>query len=63
MYVCICHAVTDTQIHRAVDTGADSLEQIGRTTRAGTSCGTCHDHIDEIVEARCGSCPLTRLVA
>ena len=63
MYVCICHAVTDSQIERAVDSGADTLEQVALDTSAGTSCGSCHDHIDEIIETRCGTCPLVRLVA
>lgn len=63
MFVCICHAVTDEQIHSAVDAGAGTLEQIGGLTRAGTSCGTCHDHVEEIIDERCGSCPLAALVA
>ena len=63
MYVCICHAVTDQQIEHAVDSGARSLDQIGRDTNAGISCGTCHDQIEDLVDERCGRCPLVRLVA
>ncbi len=63
MYVCICHAVTDSQIEHAVDSGADTLEQVALDTRAGASCGTCHDQIEELIESRCGTCPLARLVA
>ena len=63
MYVCICHAVTDEQIHSAVDAGADTLETVADATRAGTGCGTCHDHVEEILETRCGTCPLAALVA
>jgi bacterioferritin-associated ferredoxin len=63
VYICICHAVTDGQIHSAVDAGADTLEQVGLDTSAGTSCGTCHDQIEDLLEARCGTCPLARLVA
>jgi bacterioferritin-associated ferredoxin len=63
VYVCICHAVTDEQIDSALDAGADTLEHVGRDTGAGTSCGTCHDQIEDLLEARCGTCPLARLVA
>ncbi|GAB2476331.1 (2Fe-2S)-binding protein [Jatrophihabitans fulvus] len=61
MYVCICHAVTDDEIEDAVDAGADSVAAVGLSTRAGTTCGTCHDHIDDIVAERCGPCPLASL--
>ena len=63
MYVCICHAVTESQVNRAVDYGSDTIEAIGRDTRAGTGCGTCHDQLADIIEDRCGSCPLAELVA
>lgn len=63
MYVCICNAVTDHEVEAAVDAGADCVASVGAATRAGTTCGSCHDVIDEIVEQRCGACPLAALVA
>ncbi|WP_375485075.1 bacterioferritin-associated ferredoxin [uncultured Jatrophihabitans sp.] len=63
MFVCICHAVTDEQVHDALDAGAMSVAEIGRATGAGSSCGSCHDHVEDLVEARCGACPLAGLVA
>jgi bacterioferritin-associated ferredoxin len=63
MYACICKAVTVDQVNAAVDRGAHSIEAVGELTRAGTDCSCCHDHIDEIIEARCGSCPLAALAS
>lgn len=41
MYVCICHAVTDTQIEAAIDDGAESMKQLSETLKIGTQCGQC----------------------
>lgn len=57
MYVCICHAVTDDEIEAAMDDGADCLGSVTAATRAGGTCGTCHDHIDELLARRCATCP------
>ena len=57
MYACICHAVTVDEVETAIDGGCDSIEAVGDATRAGTNCTTCHDHLDEILETKCGTCP------
>jgi len=41
MYVCICHAVTDTQIKDAIDDGAVSMQQLSAQLKVGTQCGQC----------------------
>ena len=61
MYACICSAVTVDEVHDAIDAGADSIEAVSAVTAAGTTCGGCHDHLDEILESRCGTCPLAAL--
>jgi bacterioferritin-associated ferredoxin len=63
MYACICKAVTVSEVHAAIDAGADSIESVGAATRAGTDCSCCHDHLEEIIESRCGSCPLAALAS
>lgn len=50
MYVCICHAVTDHDVHAAVASGARSTAEIGERTGAGTGCGTCADRLCAIVD-------------
>ena len=49
MYVCICKAVTDSEIRDAVVRGADTLEAIGNELQAGTRCGACKDCVLNLV--------------
>jgi bacterioferritin-associated ferredoxin len=49
------------EVSAAVDSGAESVEEIGRVTKAGTNCHSCHDHLEDILDERCGSCPLASL--
>ena len=58
MFACICHAVSDHQVVDAVDAGATTIEAVGDATKAGTTCGTCHDTLEDLIETRCGGCPL-----
>ena len=51
MYVCICHAVSDTEIRSCIARGARSIEEVGAACGAGTGCGSCHDHIDVFLAA------------
>lgn len=43
MYVCVCNAVTDSDIRAAVDGGARNLRQLQAETGCGTGCGRCTD--------------------
>jgi len=51
MYVCMCEAVTDHEIRRAVENGASSVSEVMACTRAGTKCGACRAEIAELVDA------------
>jgi bacterioferritin-associated ferredoxin len=44
VYACICAAVDEGEVLAAVD--------------AGTGCGGCHDRIEDLIDLRCGACPL-----
>jgi bacterioferritin-associated ferredoxin len=61
MYACVCHAVTVDEVSAAVDSGALTVAELGSATRAGTCCQSCHEHLEEIIETRCETCPLARL--
>jgi bacterioferritin-associated ferredoxin len=52
MFACICNAVTDDQVVSAIDQGADTVEGIGAATKAGTCCGCCHDHLEDLIAER-----------
>ncbi|MDX9944597.1 MAG: (2Fe-2S)-binding protein [Azonexus sp.] len=41
MYVCVCHAVTDRQIHEAAYNGARTLKDLRRDLGVTRDCGRC----------------------
>lgn len=61
MYVCGCRAVTDREVHEAVQAGARSATEVADRCGAGSRCGNCIDLVLAVVEA---SRPMSeRLVA
>ena len=61
MYVCLCRAVTESEVRTAVAEGACDTEQVAVRCGAGTGCGGCRDALRQLL-ASCGihveSCPL-----
>src|SRR5450756_1391411 len=49
MYVCVCHAVTDRDIRKAVDRGARSLFDVQNELPVGSCCGSCEDTAESVV--------------
>jgi assimilatory nitrate reductase electron transfer subunit len=47
--VCWCNGVTVAQIDQSIDAGNDSVECVGRDTRAGTGCGGCRTKITDML--------------
>lgn len=45
MYVCLCHAVTESDLVDAIAQGADSVSALQTLTGAGTGCGSCLDEL------------------
>ena len=41
MYVCLCKAVTDSDIHEAVNGGVRTMRQLARQTGCSSNCGRC----------------------
>lgn len=41
MYICLCKAVSDRRIRKAVGEGASSLRELSRDLGLGTVCGKC----------------------
>ena len=56
MYVCVCHAVTDKDIRKAVDRGACSLFDVQNELPVGSCCGRCEDTARSVVEEYLGKC-------
>ena len=50
MYVCICNAVTDTDIRNAVETGVRNMRQLTQATGCSSTCGCCRETAVEILQ-------------
>ena len=51
MYVCICFAVSETELAHVIADGARTEEQVGDACAAGTGCGSCLDKICDRLRA------------
>jgi len=54
VYVCMCRAVTVAQVAASVADGARDVQAVGARTGAGTGCGGCRDHIEQVIRRECG---------
>ncbi|MGH8215010.1 MAG: (2Fe-2S)-binding protein [Rhodanobacteraceae bacterium] len=50
MYVCICKAVSDQDIRRAVTHGVHCFEDLQARTGCATCCGCCETEARELLE-------------
>ena len=50
MYVCICNAVTDTDIRNAVEDGVRNMKQLGQATGCSSTCGCCREEASEVLK-------------
>jgi bacterioferritin-associated ferredoxin len=50
MYICLCKAVTDQDIHDAIDDGAHTVTQLADSCGAGTGCGRCQQMAQELID-------------
>lgn len=50
MYVCICNEVTDREIRRAVNNGADCVVELRDQLGVASCCGQCAGHAQEIID-------------
>ena len=41
MYVCVCHAVTDSQVRQAVHQGATMMRDLRQQLGVASECGRC----------------------
>lgn len=52
MYVCVCKAVTDSQVAQAIDQGACTRRQLMQCTGAGGVCGKCSQSIKSLLDEK-----------
>lgn len=49
--VCNCNGITETEILKILRKGAEGIDEVGKFTLAGTSCGRCRVEIKAIMDA------------
>lgn len=58
MYICICNAITDSQIKEAVANGATSLADLQFDLGVAINCGRCAESAIELLPALAPECVL-----
>ncbi|MEM7279090.1 MAG: (2Fe-2S)-binding protein [Pseudomonadota bacterium] len=51
MYVCLCNAVTESDIKAAAAEGASSVDDLAIELGLGTNCGTCQTLAQSVLDA------------
>ncbi len=64
MYVCVCNAVTESQVLRAVEEGVRNLRGLQAHLGIALECGRCASHGTQTEKPRCnkdcGNCPRSK---
>lgn len=47
--VCLCEAVSERKVRRAVEHGACTVAEVGDLCGAGTHCQGCHPTIEDVL--------------
>ena len=54
MYVCLCYGITRQTVVTAMLEGASTTKKVAKATSAGSDCGRCRRHIQEIIKTESG---------
>ena len=52
MYICLCNALTDSQIRDARNRGAENVATVFRSTGSKPECGKCVNCVRDILRER-----------
>ena len=52
MYVCVCNAITETDLHGAIADGHTTHEALQDELGVSTCCGTCRETVEEVLARR-----------
>jgi bacterioferritin-associated ferredoxin len=50
MFVCVCRAVSEDEVKRAIERGARTVSAVTAACCAGDDCGACHGAIEDLIE-------------
>ncbi|WP_280273605.1 (2Fe-2S)-binding protein [Nocardia wallacei] len=59
MYVCICNAVSEKDVHRCVAAGACSTRQVKKACGWQPGCGSCTARLAEVIDRARVEAPVT----
>lgn len=48
--MCLCKAVNDRTIRAAIEEGARTVDDLAHACEAGTGCGGCAPHLEEMLD-------------
>lgn len=51
MFICVCNAVTESDIHAAASRGIDSMDALTDELKVGGCCGTCSDCVEQCLNS------------
>jgi bacterioferritin-associated ferredoxin len=54
MYVCICNAVTVSEVRCVIEGGARTVEAVTAACKAGGDCGSCTRRIERLLDESAG---------
>ena len=54
MYVCLCQAVSDKSVRKAISEGATTVREIQRRCNAGKNCGGCLHALRYLIDEEFG---------
>ena len=60
MYVCICNAVTASEVRCVIEGGARTVEAVTAACRAGGGCGSCTGRIGRMIDESAGRTRVAR---
>ena len=49
MIICVCKAIGEHALREAIRAGARTIPELARKTGVTTDCGTCKEHIIELL--------------
>jgi bacterioferritin-associated ferredoxin len=50
MYVCVCRAVTDREVRKAIESGAHTLKDLRHLLGITRECGRCTDCVRQLLK-------------
>lgn len=54
MYICLCKAVSESDLKNVIAETGPNLEKVQRNCGAGTDCGSCESRVRQYINSQLG---------